>query len=92
MFVALSTGILTALTATVMPQIEPAFAETDDCEDNDDFNCNESNERSVTQDNHCNSKKKFGDGNNNGNSGGSLDFSCSNSIVGPTTGDVIGGP
>ena len=40
MFVALSLGILTALTGTGISQVAPVFAETEDCEDNDDNNCN----------------------------------------------------
>ena len=40
MLVALSLGILTALTATGIPQVEPVFADKEECEDNDDKNCN----------------------------------------------------
>ena len=39
MFAALSMGILTALIGTGISQIAPVFAETEDCEDNDDDNC-----------------------------------------------------
>ena len=41
MFVALSIGILTALTGTGISQVAPAFADKEECEDNDDNNCNE---------------------------------------------------
>ena len=41
MFVALSIGILTALTGTGLSQVAPAFADKEECEDNDDNNCNE---------------------------------------------------
>ena len=41
MFAALSIGIFTALTGTGLPQVAPAFADRDKCEDNDDNNCNE---------------------------------------------------
>ena len=41
MFVALSLGILTALTGTGISQVAPAFADKEECEDNDDKNCNE---------------------------------------------------
>ncbi|MDW0236292.1 MAG: hypothetical protein QOA08_07960 [Nitrososphaeraceae archaeon] len=40
-FVALSIGILTALTGTGISQVAPAFADKEECEDNDDDNCNE---------------------------------------------------
>ena len=40
MFVALSLGILTALTGTGISQVAPAFADKEECEDNDDKNCN----------------------------------------------------
>jgi hypothetical protein len=50
MLVVLSTGILTALAATAMSQAQPVFAETDDCEDNDDKNCNE---KKIEQTNDC---------------------------------------
>ena len=41
MFAALSIGIFTALTGTGLSQVAPAFADRDECEDNDDNNCNE---------------------------------------------------
>jgi hypothetical protein len=41
MFAALSIGILTALTGTGLSQVAPAFADKEECEDNDDNNCNE---------------------------------------------------
>jgi hypothetical protein len=41
MFSALSIGILTALTGTGISQVLPAFADKEECEDNDDDNCNE---------------------------------------------------
>jgi hypothetical protein len=39
MLVVLSLGMLTALTATGIPQAQPVFAEKEECEDNDDKNC-----------------------------------------------------
>ena len=51
MLAVLSIGILTALTATGMPQAQPVFAEDDDeCNDNDDKNCNE---KEIEQTNNC---------------------------------------
>ena len=52
MFVALSLGILAALTGTGISQIAPAFADKEDCEDNDDNNCNERNKKNQ-QTNDC---------------------------------------
>ncbi|MDW0258065.1 MAG: hypothetical protein QN829_04995 [Nitrososphaeraceae archaeon] len=56
MFVALSLGILTALTGTGISQVAPAFADKDECEDNDDKNCNkketeQTNDCGITVDN-----------------------------------------
>ena len=50
MFVALSLGILTALTGTGISQVAPAFADKDECEDNDDKNCNK---KEIEQTNDC---------------------------------------
>ena len=50
MFVALSVGILTALTGTGISQVAPAFADKEECEDNDDKNCNK---KEIEQTNDC---------------------------------------
>ena len=83
MLVVLSTGILTALTGTGISQVAPAFAETEDCEDNDDDNCNERNKK-IHQENNCrivvdNSNNQGGTSENNGG----LSTSCSNFAANP---------
>jgi hypothetical protein len=102
MLVVLSAGMLAGLTATTI-QAAPAFAETDDCEDNDDNNCNEVTERgqSITQHNDC-KIEDGGSGDSNGGAGGSGDggaggsnggndnsFTCTNTLLAPNTGDLF---
>jgi flagellar basal body L-ring protein FlgH len=54
MFVVLSAGMLTALTATMMSQAIPAFADKKKCEDNDNNNCNDSHKtQKIDQKNKC---------------------------------------
>ena len=53
MLAVLSAGTLTALTGTAMSQTQTAFAETDDCEKNNDNNCNDDRTQYVEQKNDC---------------------------------------
>ena len=53
MLAVLSAGTLTALTGTAMSQAQTAFAETDDCEKNNDNNCNDDRTQYVEQKNDC---------------------------------------
>ena len=81
MFVALSLGILTALTGTGISQVAPAFADKEECEDNDDKNCNK---KEIEQTNDCgivvdNSNNNQGSSQNNGG----LSTSCSNFAANP---------
>jgi len=81
MLAVLSIGILTAITATGMPQAQPVFAEEEDCEDNDDKNCNE---KEIEQTNDCgievdNSNNQAGTSQNNA----ALSTSCSNFAANP---------
>jgi hypothetical protein len=81
MLAVLSIGILTALTATGMPQAQPVFAEDEECEDNDDKNCNkkeieQTNECGITVDNSNNAQ-----GLSENNAG--LTTSCSNFAANP---------
>ncbi|MDW0171515.1 MAG: hypothetical protein QOK57_06830 [Nitrososphaeraceae archaeon] len=81
MFVALSLGILTALTGTGISQVPPAFADKEECEDNDDKNCNK---KEIEQTNDCgitvdNSNNNQGLSENNGG----LSTSCSNFAANP---------
>ena len=67
MLVILSAGLLTAITGTGTSLMAPAFAETEDCEDNDDDNCNTTKERAqeIIQENNC-----FVDEDGSGGTGG----------------------
>ena len=58
MFAALSIGIFTALTGTGLSQVAPAFADRDECEDNDDNNCNERTHK-IKQDNDCKAEIEY---------------------------------
>src|SRR6476646_229032 len=90
MLVILSGGMLTGLTATMI-QATPVYADTGDCKDNKDHNCNTSNrDLKIKQENNC--KVEDGGGNANGGDGGSGSgndnrFSCVNSVEQPNTGD-----
>ncbi|MDW3614009.1 MAG: hypothetical protein QN773_05980 [Nitrososphaeraceae archaeon] len=80
-FVALSLGILTALTGTGISQVAPAFADKDECEDNDDKNCNK---KEIEQTNDCgitvdNSNNNQGLSQNNAG----LSTSCSDFAANP---------
>ena len=58
MFVVLSAGILTALTGTGMSQVITAFADKEECEDNDDNNCNEKTHK-IKQENKCKAENEY---------------------------------
>jgi len=81
MLVVLSLGMLTALTATGMPQTQPVFAEKEECEDNDDKNCNK---KEIEQTNDCEIKIDNSDnsGGTSQNNGG-LSTECSNFAANP---------
>ena len=98
MLVILSGGILTVLTGTMI-QAAPVFAETYDCEDNYDKNCNEISQ-DIDQEDNCRVEHGSGsaDG-DDGGAGGSTDnndnrFDCTNNLAQPNTGDIgfIPGP
>jgi hypothetical protein len=66
--VVLSAGTLTALTGTGMSQAQTAFADTEDCKDNNNDNCNDDRSQYVEQENNCkieNENKDHSDGNTN---------------------------
>ncbi len=89
MLVALSTGMLTALTATGMSQVEPAFAaDKNKCEDNGHDSCNDRNKK-IEQENNCKIENENDHGSDN--NGGSLNgntLTCSNFAANPE--DVTG--
>ena len=81
MLVVLSAAILTVLTGTGVSQVIPAFADKEECEDNDDKNCNK---KKIEQTNDCGIKVD----NSNNNQGTSqnnaqLTTSCSNFAANP---------
>ena len=101
MLVILSAGMLTGLSATMI-QATPVYADTRDCEDNNDKNCNENEQASgkISQENNCrieNSDSADGgdDNGNNGNGGDAGDNSntltCANSMNNPNTGQNVFG-
>ncbi|MDW0157980.1 MAG: hypothetical protein QOK62_06890 [Nitrososphaeraceae archaeon] len=97
MLVILSGGILTGLTGTMI-QAAPVYADTEDCKDNDDDNCNTTKDRAqeITQENDC---RVEDGGNANGGSGGADGgpggitgendnrFVCTNTLLDPNTGN-----
>ena len=86
MFVTLSLGILTAITGTGISQVAPAFADKEECEDNDDDNCNERTHK-IIQENNCKAVNEYkhidvlGDTENNNL------FRCTNSLPFAANGD-----
>ena len=106
MLVILSGGILTGLTGTMI-QATPVYADTEDCEDNDDDNCNTTNDRAqeITQEDNC--RVEDGGSGANGGSGGTTGaggaggstggndnrFDCTNDLFEPNTGNnAFNGP
>jgi len=85
MLVLLATGILTALTATGI-SVAPAFANKEECEDNDDKNCNERTHK-IIQENNC---KAVNELEKTGSLGSPLNdnrFTCTNGLDSPANGD-----
>ena len=86
MFVALSIGILTALTGTGLSQVAPAFADKEECEDNDDNNCNERTHK-IKQENNCKAENEFEDIGSLGSPVNNNQFDCTNTLTSPANGD-----
>ena len=86
MFVALSIGILTALTGTGISQVVPAFADKEECEDNDDDNCNERIHK-IIQDNDCKVKNEYEHIDTMDSPVNNNQFSCDNDLTSPANGD-----
>ncbi len=93
MLVILSGGILTGLTGTMI-QATPVYADTEDCEDNDDDNCNTTNERAqeIEQEDNCSADSGSANGGSGGGGGGSTGgndnrFDCTNELFEPNTGN-----
>ena len=99
MLVILSGGILTGLTGTMI-QAAPVYADTEDCEDNDDDNCNTTKERAqeIEQEGNCSADSGSAnggsadsgsaDGGPGGSTGGNDNrFDCTNELFEPNTGN-----
>jgi hypothetical protein len=86
MLVVLSAGILTALTGTGLSQVAPAFADKEECEDNDDNNCNERTHK-IKQDDDCKAKNEYEKIGSMGSTTNNNDFVCTNILTSPANGD-----
>jgi hypothetical protein len=86
MFVALSIGILTALTGTALSQVAPAFADKGECKDNGDHNCNERT-HIIKQDNDCKVKNEYEKIGSMGTTTNNNQFVCLNILTSPANGD-----
>ncbi|MDW0153273.1 MAG: hypothetical protein QOK68_01550 [Nitrososphaeraceae archaeon] len=89
MLVILSGGILTGLTGTMI-QAAPVYADTEDCKDNDDDNCNTTKDRAqeITQENDCSADSGSANGGPGGITGENDNrFVCTNTLLDPNTGN-----
>ncbi len=86
MFVALSLGILTALTGTGISQVAPAFADKEECEDNDDNNCNERTHKIIQEDN-CKAVNEYENIGIMSDPFHDNQFTCNNVLESPANGD-----
>ena len=86
MLVVLSAGILTVLTGTGISQLAPAFADKEECEDNDDDNCNERTHK-IIQENNCKAVNEYKSIDFLGSPANDNRFSCTNALDSPANGD-----
>ena len=86
MFVALSVGILTALTGTGISQVAPAFADKEECEDNDDNNCNERTHKIIQEDN-CKAVNEYENIGTMSDPFHDNKFTCDEDLIEPANGD-----
>ena len=86
MLVVLSAGISTALMGTGVSQVAPAYADKDECEDNDDNNCNQRT-HIIKQSEDCEAKNEFEKIGSMGNAGDNNQFVCTNILTSPANGD-----
>jgi hypothetical protein len=85
-FVALSIGILTALTGTGLSQVAPVFADKEECEDNDDNNCNERTHK-IIQENNCKAENEYEKIGSMGSTTNNNQFVCTNVLTSSANGD-----
>ena len=86
MLVVLSAGILTVLTGTGVSQVAPAFADKEECEDNDDNNCNERTHK-IIQENNCKAENEYEKIGSIGSTTNNNQFVCLNILTSPANGD-----
>ncbi len=86
MLVVLSAGMLTVLTGTGISQVTPAFADKEECKDNDDNNCNERTHL-IKQDDDCKAKNEYEKIGSMGTTTNNNDFVCTNILTSPANGD-----
>jgi hypothetical protein len=86
MLVVLSAGMLTVLTGTGVSHVAPAFADKDECEDNDDNNCNVTNHK-IIQENNCKAENEFEKIGSMNNPTNNNQFICSNVLTSPANGN-----
>lgn len=94
MLVVLSAGLITVLTGTALSQTQPAFADKDkdECEDNGDFNCNEETQK-VHQEINCKVDGEIENGDKSDRNTMSLSstgtLNCVNLAQNPEVGDAL---
>jgi hypothetical protein len=86
MLVALCLGIFTALTGIGVSQVAPAFADKEECEDNDDNNCNERTHK-IIQENNCKAVNEYEHIGSLGSPTNNNQFVCNNILTSPANGD-----
>ena len=86
MLVVLSAGILTVLTGIGVSQVAPAFADKEECEDNDDNNCNEKTHK-IIQENNCKAVNEYEHIGILGSPENNNQFVCNNILTSPANGD-----
>ena len=86
MLVVLSAGILTVLTGTGVSQVAPAFADKEECEDNDDNNCNERTHK-IIQETNCKAENEYEKIGSIGSTTNNNQFVCLNILTSPANGD-----
>ena len=86
MLVVLSAGILTVLTGTGVSQVAPAFADKEECKNNDDNNCNERTHK-IIQENNCKAENEYEKIGTMGTTTNNNQFVCLNILTSPANGD-----
>ena len=86
MLVVLSAGVFAVLTGTGISQVTPVFADKNECKDNDDHNCNETN-HTIKQDNDCKAKNEYQKIDTMGSSTNNNEFVCPNVLISPANGN-----